>query len=142
MSLIDICCIAGQSRYAKLSHEDNLFNGIYIELAKGGLPLPFGNRFWASNWPFKTPLPGLLIHLIPSVLSIFLYSRICANAVQVIVIIAPPPAIAYPFILDVQGYPQQIVNLFVVLVKWLIHCALPMYSPYTIGFVLAPMEEA
>ncbi|ETW77742.1 amino acid transporter [Heterobasidion irregulare TC 32-1] len=71
------------------------------ELAKEGVPLPFGNRFWASNWPTgKSPLPGLIIHLIPSV----------------IVIIAPPPSVAYPFILDVEGYPQQIINLFIVLV--------------------------
>ncbi|KAF9052140.1 amino acid transporter [Panaeolus papilionaceus] len=70
------------------------------ELAKEGVPLPFGNRFWASNWPTgKSPLPGLIIHLIPSV----------------IVIIAPPPQIAYPFILDVEGYPAQIINVFIVL---------------------------
>ncbi|KAG2339516.1 amino acid transporter [Suillus weaverae] len=70
------------------------------ELAKEGIPLPFGNKFWASNWPTgKSPLPGLIIHLIPSV----------------IVIIAPPPNIVYPFILDVEGYPQQIVNFFIVI---------------------------
>ncbi|KAI8974815.1 amino acid transporter [Trametes punicea] len=70
------------------------------ELAKEGIPLPFGNRFWASNWPTgKSPLPGLIIHLIPSV----------------IVIIAPPPNVAYPFILDVEGYPQQIINFFIVI---------------------------
>jgi amino acid transporter len=70
------------------------------ELAKEGIPLPFGNKFWASNWPTgKSPLPGLIIHLILSV----------------IVIIAPPPNIAYPFILDVEGYPQQIINFFIVI---------------------------
>ncbi|KAG2357797.1 amino acid permease-domain-containing protein [Suillus spraguei] len=70
------------------------------ELAKEGIPLPFGNKFWASNWPTgKSPLPGLIIHLIPSI----------------IVIIAPPPNIAYPFILDVEGYPSQIINFFVVI---------------------------
>ncbi|KAF9496460.1 amino acid transporter [Pleurotus eryngii] len=69
------------------------------ELAKAGVPLPFGNRFWASNWPTgKSPLPGLVIHLIPSV----------------IVILLPPPEVAYPFILNVEGYPQQIVNVFIV----------------------------
>ena len=74
-----------------------------IELAKEGIPLPFGNKFWASNWPTgKSPLPGLIVHLIPSV----------------IVIIAPPPAVAYPFILDVEGYPAQIINLFIVVVRW------------------------
>ncbi|KIP03101.1 hypothetical protein PHLGIDRAFT_26278 [Phlebiopsis gigantea 11061_1 CR5-6] len=70
------------------------------ELAKEGIPLPFGSRFWASNWPTgKSPLPGLIVHLIPSV----------------IVILAPPPSVAYPFILDVEGYPGQIINFFIVI---------------------------
>ena len=38
------------------------------ELAKEGIPLPFGNKLWASNWPTgKSPLLGLVIHMIPSV---------------------------------------------------------------------------
>jgi hypothetical protein len=38
------------------------------ELAKEGISLPFGNCFWASNWPTqRAPLPGLILHLIPSV---------------------------------------------------------------------------
>ncbi|KAG1746244.1 amino acid/polyamine transporter I [Suillus occidentalis] len=72
------------------------------ELAKEGIPLPFGNKFWASNWPTgKSPLPGLIIHLIPSV----------------IVIIAPPLNPEYLSILDFDKYqyPQQIINLFVVM---------------------------
>ncbi|KLO17626.1 amino acid transporter [Schizopora paradoxa] len=69
------------------------------ELAKEGIPLPFGNKFWASNWPTgKSPLPGLIVHLIPSL----------------IVIIAPPPSVVYPFILDVEGYPMQIINVFII----------------------------
>ena len=36
---------------------------------------------------------------------------------QIIVIIAPPPSVAYPFILDVEGYPGQIINFFVVTVS-------------------------
>ncbi|KAJ7022581.1 amino acid transporter [Mycena alexandri] len=69
------------------------------ELAKEGVPFPFSNKFWASNWPTgKSPFPGLVIHLIPSI----------------IVIIAPPPSVVYPFILDVEGYPQQILNVFIV----------------------------
>ncbi|KAN0135782.1 high-affinity methionine permease [Lactarius tabidus] len=82
------------------------------ELAKEGIPLPFGNRFWASNWPTQTaPFPGLLMHLI----------------VTVIVIIAPPQKVAYPFILDLSGYPTQIIFLFVVLVSVLLF--LPPGSP-------------
>ena len=89
------------------------------ELAKEGIPLPFGNRFWASNWPTQSaPMPGLILHLIPSV------SRAVSpdekgrptHTGKVIVIIAPPAKVAYPFILDVAGYPEQITNLFVILV--------------------------
>ncbi|KAL5483166.1 hypothetical protein ACEPAI_8395 [Sanghuangporus weigelae] len=69
------------------------------EVAKEGMPLPFGNKFWASNWPTgKSPMPGLILHLIPSV----------------IVILAPPPDVAYPFILNVEGYPMQIINLLII----------------------------
>ncbi|KAI0728529.1 amino acid/polyamine transporter I [Fomitopsis betulina] len=93
------------------------------ELAKEGIPLPFGNRFWASNWPTgKTPLPGLIVHLVPSV----------------IVIIAPPPTIAYPFILDVEGYPQQIVNLFVVIgLFWLRYSKPHAHRPFRVWWPLA-----
>jgi len=45
------------------------------ELAKEGIPLPFGNKFWASNWPTgESPMPGLIAHLIPSV-GIAFYER-------------------------------------------------------------------
>ena len=51
------------------------------ELAKEGIPLPFGNRLWATNWPTQNaPFPGLVVHLIstvsnyvPRVVSIFSY---------------------------------------------------------------------
>ncbi|KAI0823463.1 amino acid transporter [Trametes gibbosa] len=93
------------------------------ELAKEGIPLPFGNRFWASNWPTgKSPLPGLIIHLIPSI----------------IVIIAPPPSVAYPFILDVEGYPSQIFNLFVVLgLFWLRYHKPNAPRPFKVWWPLA-----
>ncbi|KZO94864.1 amino acid transporter [Calocera viscosa TUFC12733] len=90
--------------FVALSALGNVVNATFAqgrinqELAKEGIPLPFGNKFWASNWPAEAPLPGLIIHLIPSV----------------IVILGPPAEVAYPFILDVQGYPGQIVHLFVV----------------------------
>jgi hypothetical protein len=38
------------------------------ELAKEGIPLPFGNRLWATNWPTQNaPFPGLVVHLISTV---------------------------------------------------------------------------
>ncbi|KAF2671184.1 high affinity methionine permease [Microthyrium microscopicum] len=66
------------------------------ELAKEGV-VPFG-RFWASSWPAGSPSAGLLLHLIPSL----------------IVIVAIPAGDAYNFILDVEGYPSTIINVFVV----------------------------
>ncbi|KAH9937972.1 amino acid transporter [Amylocystis lapponica] len=93
------------------------------ELAKEGIPLPFGNRFWASNWPTgKTPFPGLLIHLIPTI----------------IVILAPPPSVAYPFILDVEGYPDQIINVFIVIgLFWLRYHKPNLPRPFKVWWPLA-----
>jgi len=67
------------------------------ELAKEGV-IPYG-KFWASTWPRKAPGAGLLLHFIPSF----------------IVIIAIPFGDAYSFILDVEGYPSSVINLFVVI---------------------------
>lgn len=93
------------------------------ELAKEGIPLPFGSRFWASNWPTgKSPLPGLIVHLIPSV----------------IVILAPPPNIAYPFILDVEGYPGQIINFFIVVGLFYLRWKKPhVHRPFKVWWPLA-----
>lgn len=46
------------------------------ELAKEGIPLPFGNRLWATNWPTQNaPFPGLVIHLISTVSNYILVSQ-------------------------------------------------------------------
>lgn len=66
------------------------------ELAKEGV-VPF-SKFWASAWPFGSPSAGLLLHFIPSF----------------IIIVAIPFGDAYSFILDVEGYPGSVINLFVV----------------------------
>jgi hypothetical protein len=61
---------------------------------------------------------------------------------QVIVIIGPPPAVAYPFILDIEGYPQQIINFFIVIVRLsTLVRVIPHLSMYA-GSILAKMEEA
>jgi solute carrier family 7 (L-type amino acid transporter), member 9/15 len=88
------------------------------ELAKEGIPLPFGNRIWATNWPTQNaPFPGLIIHLITTVSDLGLVSKSDLTFVKVIVIVAPPLKVAYPFILDVASYPIQIIDLFVILVR-------------------------
>ena len=43
----------------------------------------------------------------------------CSTLIQIIVIIAPPPNVAYPFIIDIGGYPQQIINFFIVIVRYI-----------------------
>jgi hypothetical protein len=47
------------------------------ELAKEGIPLPFGNRLWATNWPTqRAPFPGLVVHLITTVRNHVLVLRV------------------------------------------------------------------
>ncbi|KAI9570764.1 hypothetical protein HD554DRAFT_2017859, partial [Boletus coccyginus] len=78
------------------------------ELAKEGIP--FDNRFWMSGWPTgKGSPPGLVLDSIPSV----------------IVILGLPMDVTYPFILDVQGYPGQIINLLVVVGLFRMHWKRP-----------------
>ncbi|KAI6032554.1 amino acid transporter, partial [Pisolithus marmoratus] len=90
------------------------------ELAKEGIPLPLGNKFWASNWPTgKSPLPGLIVHLIPSVIVI-------------------PMSVAYPFILDVKGYPMQIINFFIVVGLFYLRWKKPhLERPFKVWWPLA-----
>jgi len=105
------------------------------ELAKEGIPLPFGNRFWASNWPTQNaPFPGLLIHLVVTVSNYTLHSRNTSlRFCEVIVIIVLPQKVAYPFTLDVSEYPFQIINLFVVLVSVLLFFLLPPPQIYLLN---------
>ncbi|CAK7209727.1 hypothetical protein SCUCBS95973_000538 [Sporothrix curviconia] len=63
------------------------------EIARQGL-LPYA-RFISSNKPFGAPLGGFLVHYIPSFL----------------VIVLPPSAEVYSFILEVEGYPGQFVAI-------------------------------
>jgi hypothetical protein len=115
------------------------------ELAKEGIPLPFGNRLWATNWPTQNaPFPGLVIHLISTVSNHVLASQFSISfSIEVIVIIAPPLSVAYPFILDVAGYPAQIINFFVVLARVLPCLATPSssYRFFRTGSILSPVEE-
>ncbi|EAW21048.1 putative methionine permease [Aspergillus fischeri NRRL 181] len=63
------------------------------EIARQGF-LPFSSML-SSSRPFNSPLGGLIVHYIPSLL----------------VIVLPPPGDVYSFILDVEGYPGQIFAL-------------------------------
>ncbi|KAJ5585562.1 uncharacterized protein N7459_005362 [Penicillium hispanicum] len=67
------------------------------EIARQGF-LPWQNLL-SSSRPFGTPLGGLIVHYVPSVL----------------VIALPPQQDVYNFILDVEGYPGQIFALAVTL---------------------------
>ncbi|KAI0047897.1 amino acid transporter [Auriscalpium vulgare] len=56
----------------------------------------------------------------------------------VIVIIAPPPKVAYPFILDVEGYPQQIINFFIVIGLFYLRWAKPgIKRPFKVWWPIA-----
>jgi amino acid transporter len=63
------------------------------QIARQGF-LPFSKHL-SSSAPYGTPLGGLLVHLIPSLL----------------VILLPPQGAVYSFILEVKGYPAQITTL-------------------------------
>lgn len=65
------------------------------EIARQGF-LPW-SRLLSSSRPFHTPLGGLIVHYVPSILVISL----------------PPQGEVYSFILDVEGYPGQIFALVV-----------------------------
>ena len=106
--------------------------------------MPFGNRIWAANWPTQNaPFPGLMIHLITTVSELALVPQSGLTFVQVIVVVAPPLNVAYPFILDVSSYPIQIIDLFVILVR---EIQLVIFSATSHrlrkGSVLSPLEKA
>ncbi|PGH29685.1 hypothetical protein GX50_07571 [[Emmonsia] crescens] len=63
------------------------------EIARQGF-LPF-SRLLSTSRPFNTPLGGFIVHYIPSFL----------------VIILSPSNDVYSFILDVEGYPIQVITL-------------------------------
>ncbi|KAM0265585.1 hypothetical protein ACHAQJ_000017 [Trichoderma viride] len=63
------------------------------EIARQGF-LPFADIL-ASTKPFNSPLGGLLVNFIPSFL----------------VIVLPPTAEVFSFILEVEGYPAQVFSL-------------------------------
>jgi amino acid transporter len=63
------------------------------EIARQGF-LPFSHRL-SSSKPFNTPLGGLVVHLIPSL----------------VVILVPPQGAIYSFILELKAYPAQMTSL-------------------------------
>lgn len=60
-----------------------------------------------------------------------------------IVIIAPPPKVAYPFMLNLEEYPQQIINFFIVIVRDTVHFLLSSsILNLILGLVLAEIQKA
>ncbi|KAF8701659.1 hypothetical protein AX14_000351 [Amanita brunnescens Koide BX004] len=55
--------------------------------------LPF-SKFWASNRPFNTPLAGIFLHWLASIIIIFIL----------------PPGDAYNFVLNLVSYPLSVIN--------------------------------
>ncbi|KAI3322954.1 amino acid transporter [Xylariaceae sp. AK1471] len=84
-----------------LSILGNIFSQTYCnsrvkqELAKEGA-LPF-SRFFASDWPIKTPTGGFFLH--------WLFS--------VILIVGPRTSDAYPFLTNLATYTQTIVKILI-----------------------------
>ncbi|OGM47444.1 putative methionine permease [Aspergillus bombycis] len=74
------------------------------EIARQGF-LPWSHLL-SSSRPFNSPLGGLLVHYVPSILVISL----------------PPQGDVYNFILDVEGYPGQIfalaISVGLLIVRW------------------------
>lgn len=82
------------------------------EIGRTGL-LPFG-RFMSSTAPFGSPLGALVVHYIPSVL-----------------VLTIPSGDVYSFILEVEGYPGQIVALAVSAgLIWLRYKRADLHRPY------------
>jgi amino acid transporter len=82
------------------------------EIARTGL-IPF-SRILSSNAPFGSPLGGLIVHYIPSVL-----------------VLTIPTGDVYSFILEVEGYPGQIFALAVSFgLIWLRFKRPDLYRPY------------
>ncbi|KAK4143113.1 amino acid permease-domain-containing protein [Dichotomopilus funicola] len=88
------------------------------EIARQGL-LPFG-EFLSSSRPFGSPLGGVILHYIPSV-----------------IVIAIPFKNIYSFILEVEGYPGQFFTFFISLGLIRLRWTRPdLHRPYK-AFILA-----
>lgn len=84
--------------HSSIQRVDHTLSNLYQsrlnqEIAKQGF-LPYSRRL-SSSKPFGSPLGGLIVHYVPSIL----------------VIALPPQGDIYNFILDVEGYPAQILAL-------------------------------
>ncbi|KAJ6787991.1 hypothetical protein PWT90_01103 [Aphanocladium album] len=96
-----------------LNHANSVKARLKHEVARQGL-LPFSDVL-ASTKPFNSPLGGLLINYIPSLL----------------IIILPPSTKIYSFILEVEGYAGQITGLAVAVgLLWLRYREPDLQRPY------------
>jgi amino acid transporter len=83
------------------------------EIARQGF-LPY-SKLLSSSRPFNTPLGGLIVHYIPSIL----------------VITLPPLGDVYAFILDVEGYPGQFASLAIAVgILWLRYERPELHRPF------------
>lgn len=81
------------ARHTAVKYTDFTQARVNQEIARAGF-IPYASTL-ASSRPFNSPLGGLLVHYVPSLL----------------VIALPPPGDVYSFILDVEGYPGQFAAL-------------------------------
>ena len=56
-------------------------------------------------------------------------------------ILGLPMDVAYPFILDVQGYPSQIIYLLIVVVRCFHFLSLSRYDNTCVGSLLDALEQ-
>ena len=82
------------------------------EIARQGF-FPFAHIL-SSSRPFNTPLGGLMVHLVPSLL----------------VILLPPQGAVYGFILEVKGYAAQLTTLAVSVGLLLLRRRLDLKRPF------------
>ena len=71
-----------------------------------------------ADWKITISRIDRASHTICKVLCLFLVLLLTCYIGKVFIFLGPPPSVAYPCILDVVGYPQQVINFFIVCVSF------------------------